>query len=221
MLSNFGTLLKDFIIYVIPGSLIYFSGLQIIGSLEAYVAAIKDNNSLAILSVFLCFIIGFVFSQLQIILFWRFHKERRAKMIEASILDRNIVIAEVCKVLKIDEITIKDKEDLDSYLVNICYNYVKIRGNNETAAAVERDSYLSSFSISIYLPIILSIIGFLEKSNWTYLHISIATIFISILLFFLTQKVAINFRKGRITRIFLQFLIFTANPNIKIEDKKP
>ena len=109
---------------------------------------------------------------------------------------------------------------LNSKLATICYFYVKIRGSAEANWVLERDGYLSSFSTSIFLPITLSCFAFLKGNNWRLVDNLILTSIVAVTLFFLIKEVAINFRKGRFDGIFKQFLMFTANPELKPPESK-
>lgn len=210
MSEKFGTLLKDFIIYVIPGFLITTCIIQFYGKLELVTNLIKDNLNIAILGLFFSYIIGFISSQLQLILFNIFKGENTynlADVIENESLRNRILYL----FIKTTGVEIAKKEDLfdSSNIRSYCNQYITSFGNSESLNLIQRANYLASFSITIFLPTILCLITILTYFKVQYMWV--ITVVFSCLLILLLYKIYHNFEKSRVSMIFYTFLAISSN----------
>jgi len=222
MLEKINLTIKDLIIYFIPGVITLFSLIYLNGYNFKKIEII-DNTSLVFLSIIFSFLFGFIFSQLQIILFYIFYK-RIDKDKKYLLLSHCSIHAEfknkIADQIKItfglsSEFNVQDVFN-DKDILDLCDNYVRTRGNAEAYSPIERDSYLSSFSIAIFLPIVLGLLSYIKSlkdgfESWGNYVLPISLIIIIIPTI---GKAAINFKKGRTCKIFEQFLIYSLKPEL-------
>lgn len=218
MSEKFGTLLKDFIIYVIPGFLITTCIIQLYGKLELITNLIKDNLNIAIVGLFFSFIIGFLSSQLQLVIF-NILKGEKTYTLNDVIDNEPLKDRILAKFIETTGIDISQKKILpeSSNIRSFCNQYTTNFGNSESLNLIQRANYLASFSITLVIPTILCLATTLMYFQVKY--ISIITIIFSCLLLILVNKIFHNFEKSRVSMIFYTFLAISSNPKKELKAK--
>ena len=162
--------LKDFIIYFIPGLLISYFGLNVVnayryGDLTAEMIA--KNTSLSFIGIVFSFLIGFLFSQGQIISFNlclnKIYRKRRTISYTQKYNDE-IKETLVSRIKDTFEIPGKDIEE-DHLIVFICLNFVKAKANQESHLYVDRHNNLSNLALATPLPAVLAFWDILLNMN--------------------------------------------------------
>jgi len=206
--------LKDFIIYVTPGILICYFGLDIFNNYNRSVlnaGMILKDSTLSFIGILFSFVIGFIFSQLQIIIFGYFLKKRFENMRtikesqQGNLELQKTLINRIKAVFDIDG----DNIENDNLIVFTCLNFIKIKTNEASDIFIERCNNLSSFAMSTLLPILLFIWVLSIKMKFSSCTISII---LSISLAFLVvviRKIAINFKDDFYKNIFRQFIVLS------------
>ena len=210
--------LKDFIIYVIPGLMICFCIINIINHNPTdqfpQTKELSKDVGIALISLLFSFIIGFIFSQFQIIFLNKIVKWKNPfiRTLFGTDIDSdtklsimNSIISEL-KLVQKDNLEIQMK---DENITELVINYLNVKGNDNAVKYFERDSHLASFAITLPLPTILFSVVLLNSLN---LDVLIKWIFIcisSIILIILCMKISTNFRKNWVKKVFFQFLIIS------------
>ncbi len=208
--------IKDFIIYVIPGVMICFCALTFFNNHKntGYVLAndISKDIGFAFLSVLFSFIVGFVFCQFQIIILGLLIKKKKPyiRTLYGANLNENIkdkIIEKYFLEFPFEKKTSKGQLMKDSKFTDYIVNRLILNNNQEGIKYFERDSNLSSFAISLPIPIILLTTVLLNQFNINMFTNIIVMPIISIIIISLCVKISINFRKGCTQKLFYQYLI--------------
>jgi hypothetical protein len=208
--------LKDFIIYVIPGLMICFCIINIINHNPSdqfpQTKELSKDVGVALISVLFSFIVGFIFSQFQIIFLnkivrWK-HPFLRTLFgtdidSETKLSIMNSLISEF-KLAQNDNLDVQMK---DENMTELAINYLNIKANDNSVRYFERDSHLASFAITLPLPIILFCIVLINSFNLSFLTKYVMVSASSIILTLLCIKISVNFRKGWVKKVFFQFFI--------------
>jgi hypothetical protein len=210
MLDRISVLLKDFVIYIIPGILITYSLANIIG-FDLIKNGVAISTNLATISLIFSFIFGFISSQLQIIVFWWFLsrlKKTNYKSLESSNIPVAIKEKIAEKIIQVFEISPESMSAIktNSDTLDLCHEFLKIRASGDSISSIERDSYLSSFAISIYLPFIFTLFTVIKFFDVASIILIAA---ISIFFLILVSKIATNFKQGYRDKVYMQFYAFT------------
>jgi len=208
--------LKDFILYLMPGILISYFGLNIFNlvfSCSIEPNEMFSNNVLIFIGIILSFSIGFLFSQLQIMLFNSIlrKKYQQLRSIDGSQSSKEIKNVLLNRIISEFQLYGIDRNVLlhDNTIIFTCLHFVKIKTNEESQIYIDRFSNLSSFACTLFLPILLGITNILillpiEKP------LMLSTILVSFLVvFYLIRKITVNFRDEWFKGIFRQFLILS------------
>lgn len=208
--------LKDFIIYFIPGTLICFFGLNIITIISASkislsTETISNNSVLVFIGILFSFLVGFIFSQLQIMCFNIYVNRndseiRKIKSTSMSNLIKEKTAESVKRIFELNTVDINTILN-DSKILHLCLNYVKFKGTAETNIFLDRASNLSSFASASAIPIFLGIWNFSLLFDIPILCLCTMLFVTSILIIAFVMKITINFRKEWINSIYKQFLI--------------
>jgi predicted small secreted protein len=215
--------LKDFIIYVTPGILICYFGLDIFSDYKSSgikTEEISTNNTLSFIGILLSFVVAFIISQVQIIIFNKIMKEelkelRTINETQKNNLElKNSLIELVKSVFEIDG---KDIEK-DEYIIFYCLNFIKAKANEESQIFIDRCNNLSSLAVSSVLPITLAIWDLSLKIGYSTSTTFGITIIAIVFLVPIVKKIAINFREEYFQNIFRQFIVLnkatTANTSL-------
>lgn len=208
--------LKDFIIYLMPGILICYFSLNIFNYISNGTFTtdeISGNSVLTFVGIIFSFLIGFLFSQIQLIAYNEILKKRFRKMrtIRESQSSDEIKETLIDRIIEVFEIPTANRAALldDNLIIFTCLNYVKIKTNEESQQFINRSGNLSSFASVVLIPINLGILNLLylfEVSGCMKLWI---ITFSSIIVFLVTFKIVINFRDEWFKAIFRQFLVLS------------
>jgi len=208
--------LKDFIIYFIPGALISFFTLNIISLLSPNKVAITSqsiskNSVLIFIGILFSFLVGFIFSQLQVIIFNYFINYNGSKIRKMQFCSMSNELKErtAQKVIHVFSLTGVQSSAIlnDSKILHLCLNYIKSKANDETNIYINRASNLSSFASASTLPIFLGIWNFTLLYEIPIVCHWLLMIMSAFVIILLTSKITINFRKEWINSIYKQFLI--------------
>lgn len=205
--------LKDFILYVIPGILICYFGLEIFNLLDLgnlTTEKISKDSVVSFVGVVFSFLVGFIFSQIQIIIFNAFFKNTFEKMrtIAESQKSNEDLKKELISRIKKEFGLVKDFEN-DNLIVFLCLNFVKIKTNSESQAYIDRYNNLSSFAMTLILPVSMGIFYFLLKANYPLIQMIIILIISIFILIVIVRKIVLNFRDDYYRNIFRQFLVLS------------
>lgn len=206
--------LKDFILYVIPGVLICYFGLEIFNHLDLgnlTTEEISKDNVVSFIGIVFSFLVGFIFSQIQIIIFNFFFKRRFEKMRtieESQKANQDLKNELILRIKKEFGLTTNDFEK-DHLLIFTCLNFVKIKTNSESQAYIDRYNNLSSFAMTLPLPISMGIYYFLLKTNYPLLQMTIFLIISILVIIIVVRKIVLNFRDDYYKNIFRQFLVLS------------
>lgn len=210
--------LKDFIIYFIPGSLICYFGLDILhdkfpNSNLVTIFAIGENGVLVFISIIFSFLIGFLFSQLQIIIYNAVlsRKYRKHRTIEASKLPEEFKKQLASQIIKDFKLSITTPEEIikDMQVLYLCSNYVKIYTNPESHTFINRASNISSLASSMLIPLLLIVWSFLIKLDVSTFLTILILVTTTVLTIFFSLKIVMNFKKEWIQSIYRQYLILS------------
>jgi len=208
--------LKDFIIYLMPGILISYFSLNIFNHIfnnSFTTEQISGNSVLNLVGIIFSFLIGFLFSQIQLIIYNKVLEKNFCiiRTIDGSQTSDQIKEILITRIIKVFEIPNANRMDIlnDDLIIFTCLNYVKIKTNEESQQFINRSSNLSSFASALFLPINLGIINLLFiLGASTCIIIWVITIS-SIIVFLITIKITLNFRDDWFKAIFRQFLILS------------
>ncbi len=208
--------LKDFIIYLMPGLLICYFSFYLLNHFNMSsltIDQISRNPVLSFLGLVFAFFIGFLSSQLHIILFSRFLRNKIHKMrtINVSLTSEKTQDVLINRIIKEFDLQNVNKNDLlnDNLIIFSCLQYVMIKTNEESRQTINRSKNLSSFAMTLFLPIILGLIYLsINLSISNYIIIG-ALILVSCLLLKLIFKIILNFKAEYFKLIFRQFLVLS------------
>lgn len=214
--------LKDFIIYVIPGLMICFCIINIINHNPAdqfpQTKELSKDVGIALISLLFSFIIGFIFSQFQIIFLNKIVRRRNPflRTLFGTDIDYEVKLSIINSI--ISELKLVPKDNLEAYMkdeniTELVINYLNIKGNDNSVKYFDRDSHLASFAITLPLPTILFSVVLLNSLNLDIVIKGISIFISSIVLIFLCMKISTNFRKGWVKKVFFQFLIISSEKN--------
>lgn len=208
--------LKDFIIYFIPGALICFFTLNIFsllspGKIKLTLVSVSSNSVLIFIGILFSFLVGFIFSQIQIIVFNFFinHNGSKIRKLESASMSaelKNKTAEKIITVFSLNGIqnsTILD----DSKMLHLCLNYVKSKANEEVNFYINRSSNLSSFASASTIPLLLGIWNFALLFDMPVICLSILMLLSCAAIITLNGKITLNFRKEWINSVYKQFLI--------------
>ncbi|MES2545405.1 MAG: hypothetical protein V4548_11000 [Bacteroidota bacterium] len=205
--------LKDFILYVIPGIVYCYFVLDIYNHFysECYSCDdIANSLSLSFIGIIFSFIVGFFLSQLQIILFGKLFEHRFKKM--RTIGESQKSNEEIKKTLikRIKEVfEINSVSENDDLIIFLCLNFVKVKTNENSHIFIDRQNNLSSFAMTVLLPILLAIFDFSLKMKFN-LFVTIIILLVMLgLLIYLVWKIVFNFRDDYYKNIFRQFIVLS------------
>jgi hypothetical protein len=210
--------LKDFIIYFIPGVLTSYFGLFIFEhdfkSAVIKTEEISKDNTLTFIGIVFSFLIGFMLSQIQIILVNKLLRKRFKKMRTIKKSFENELIKEtlITKVIEFFNLPSNDRNSIekDNLIVFSCLNVIKIKGSAETNFFLDRMSNLSSFASASFIPIVLGSYCMLLKFNLSDYQRIIMLFIESIYLIIILRKIIINYRDDWFKNIYRQFLILVS-----------
>lgn len=210
MLDKISIVLKDVIIYLFPGVLILSCLIKLTGN-SFETLGISNNINIALIGLAFSFIFGFIVSQLQIILFWKCIKIRYRTLNDCKFNEsvKSIVIEKIIKVFNFPVSTNHDDLKDDEKITELCGAYVKSHCSYEAYSQIERDGYLSSFAISLFIPTVLSCIILFKESSFYNLNFWLVIFISTLLLVFLIwliYRISINFKLGHTVRIYYYFL---------------
>jgi hypothetical protein len=206
--------LKDFIIYVIPGLLISYFGLDLLNYYKhsaLNTETISESTSLSFIGIIFSFVIGFFFSQLQIILFNTYlnGKFRFMRTINET-QKENLEIKKTLTNRIKSEFDIKgDNLENDHLIIFACLNFVKAKANQDSHLYIDRHNNLSTLAISSTLPMVLAVWDIsLKITHLKDTSFGITLIF-SVFLIPLVKKIALNFKDDYYKNIYRQFLVLS------------
>jgi hypothetical protein len=208
--------LKDFIIYFIPGTLICFFGLNIItiisiNNISLSTETISNNSVLVFIAILFSFLVGFIFSQLQIMCFNIYVNRNDSEIRKLKSTSMSNVIKEKTaeSIKRIFELNTVDINTIlnDSKILHLCLNYVKFKGTEQTNIFLDRASNLSSFASASAIPLFLGIWNFSLLFDIPIFCLCMMLLITSISIIAFVMKITINFRKEWINSIYKQFLI--------------
>lgn len=210
--------LKDFIIYLIPGILLSYFGLNIISHFSQEGNAfnsdkISNSSVLTFVGIIFSFLLGFLVSQFQIITsnFFLDRYNKKLRTIETASLSDDLKDELITQIQKTFNLANSDRNSLkkDPLILYVCLNYVKVNSNEESQNFINRSSYLSTFASTIPIPILLGswnlFLEFNVSNCWTAWGLTLA----AIIIIAFTNKIVINFRKEWINSVYRQFLILS------------
>lgn len=208
--------LKDFIIYFIPGALICFFTLNIFSILspdkiKLTLEGISENSVSVFIGILFSFLVGFILSQIQIIVFNFFinNNESKIRKLESTSMSTELKTKTAEKIITafslngVQTATILD----DPKMLHLCLNYVKSKANEEVNFYINRSSNLSSFASASTIPLLLGIWNFTLLFTMPVVCLSVLMILSCIAIIALNGKITLNFRKEWINSIYKQFLI--------------
>lgn len=206
--------LKDFIIYFIPGVLTLYFGLFIFEHyLKSGIKAeqISKDSTLTFIGIVFSLLIGFMLSQIQIILVNKLLRKRLRKMrtIKKSFEKELAKETLITKVIVFFNLPSNDRNSIEenNLIVFSCLNFIKIKGSVETNFFLDRMSNLSSFASASFIPIALGSFCLLLKFNLSDCQRIIILFIESIFLIIILRKIIINYRDEWFKTIYRQFLI--------------
>lgn len=207
--------LKDFIIYFMPGVLICFFSADLIShfSSSRLLLIDKANNSVLIfIGIVVSFLVGFLLSQAQIIIFNKIlEKKLKAKRTIEGIgwltEIQDSLIHEIKKRVNIPD-TIVDLNK-DEEIVFFCQQYVILKTTEKGLQFIDRSSHLASFACAMFVPVILGLIDLFLYFEWEACWIIWGVMLLGGAVFLLILKIMLNFKKGWYADIFRQFLVLS------------
>ncbi|MGY5353624.1 hypothetical protein [Wenyingzhuangia sp. IMCC45467] len=207
--------IKDIIIYLIPGILnTFFIFLFFKLKNPEIIDFTTMDTKYSIVTIVLAFLIGFIFSQIQIILSNKILKStyRKLRTLEESIEIEEFKIVMCREIKKVFELNNLSNDDLlkNDQIFFFCYNFILEKGNNKSIELINRAKNLASFATSLYIPVVLMLINsFLYfENNCKLIMISIL---VSFIFFYSLRKITINFRGEFYKNTFRVF--YLANNN--------
>jgi hypothetical protein len=207
--------LKDFIIYLIPGILICYFTLGIMNC-SGYVDLINikyisESSGLTFIGILFSFLIGFIASQSQIILFnylLKIFKEME------TLLSVNISHGEKKNIVKYfnrlnGNINKYHNVCRDRTCLHVCLTYVMIRTNKESMVTINRQKNLSVLALSLPIPMILGVCDFLLNIGVTSNYLFVCVLIYNSWFLYIIFKIHINFKRGWVKDIYEQFLVIS------------
>jgi hypothetical protein len=211
--------LKDFIIYFMPGVLICYFAWDLFNHFSGTVLLITDiagNSVLVFIGIIFSFLVGFLTSQAQIILYYKIldKKLKPKKTIHGTGWPNEIQDALVAEIRKRMDIPNANSDDLkkDEEIVCFCEQYVLLKTNERGQRFINRSSHLASFACAAVLPVLLGVTDLFLYLGWECCWIVWGLTAVAIALFFLVGTIIYNFKKGWYETIFRQFLVLSKNP---------
>jgi hypothetical protein len=229
MFDKLSLAIRDVIIYVIPGLITTFCLVYILDSLHFFGSSnifskIKESTNFGVFVLLFSFLVGFITSQLQIILFWTAFSHGRITLLKDIEIDSNIkskIALGFAKLAQIEDLVNEPALLEHKNCFSICQNYVNLRTDADSKAMIDRESYLASFAISSFLPITLATIV-VSLKLMPVINI-FGVVFFSLVfivtLLVLIKKIAFNFRKGWSKTIYYQFLLLYYNKDLGHKSK--
>ncbi len=210
--------LKDFIIYVTPGILICYFGLDIFSYYKSSGIKTDDistNNTLSFIGILLSFVVGFIMSQVQIIIFNKMKKEKLKKLRTINETQKDNLELKKCLIEMIKSIFEIDGKDIekDDLIIFYCLNFIKAKANEESQIFIDRCNNLSSLAVSSVLPLTLAIWDLNLKIGFTKSTTFGITIIALVFLIPIVTRIAINFRDDYYKNIFRQFIVLNKATN--------
>ncbi len=204
--------LKDFIIYFIPGVLTSYFGFCIfahyIAEVKLTIQEVSSDTVLVFISILFSFIVGFLTSQLQIILFKKVLKRFVDNSIYQSSLYPSLKDLLIDKIIKKFSLT-DSREALlkNPQVIELCLEYIKHKSTEEANSTLNRSKNMSTLAMVINVPIFLAVWNLLfvfHISGLPMFIVLILTIFGSIAA---SMRIAINFKKAWLEGIYRHFFI--------------
>lgn len=212
--------IKDFIIYIVPGIIVNSCIIILTNNVDWFIEDFKNNQNntnIGLLWVIISFIVGFLITQFQIIIFNKKIKKEPLTYLNV-ITDKNvrlIIDRNIRYLLKVYENkSIKNPTDLRLF----CYQYVLNQGTNQIINLIYRADALFLFAVSIYIPSLLLIITILFILKCILLSSLFIFLLATFLLTTLLKKIIHFFRKDKELRIYYGFLVVSSS-KIKEEEK--
>lgn len=200
-------LIKDFFIYLIPGLLISCCTLYLFDNFQTLREVIISNNNLAILGCLFAHIIGFLSTQFQIIIYDLYRKKTKNIYTLKNTVDDQIIKNKILEkgslILGINQ---EEQLEEDEMFRSFCSQYVNLHTTTESLNLIQRQQYLSTFSISIFFPTLLSLFTLMKYFLFQNSTIFITIVLSIIILLMLINEIFNNFEKGRVKSMFLTFL---------------
>jgi|JI6StandDraft_1071083.scaffolds.fasta_scaffold193216_1 hypothetical protein len=204
---------KDFILYVIPGIIYCYIALDLYNYFKGGCFTcdnVLNSTSMSFVAIIFSFLIGFLISQLVIIMIGILLDKKLKQM--RTILETQKENIEVKTVLinKIKNVFgIQNVSETDDLIVFLCLNYVKIKTNEVSNTFIDRQYNMATFAMTAYLPVILVVIDLLIKfETKIWILIPICLLF-SFIFYRLVRKIVINFRDDYYKNVFRQFISLT------------
>lgn len=202
--------LKDFVLYLMPGIVICYLSLDIINILNfGYLTNVSLNdNSLSFVAIVSSFLLGFFCSQIQMISFSYFFKDdfRKMRTIAHALKHNEDLKFTVTKKIK-TTFNLKNEIEKDDLIIFTCMSYIKSKANDNSQFYVERYNYLSSFAMTLVIPLTLGILDLLLRTKLENLQILIILLTFSFCTILILSKIIFNFREDFYINIFRQFLV--------------
>ncbi|MCT3719905.1 hypothetical protein [Elizabethkingia anophelis] len=207
--------IKDIIIYLIPGVINTILLAKFISNIFlpkiSLIDFIRNNISLSILGVAISFLIGFIFSQIQIILSNKIFKDefRKLRTLNSAIEIETFkpVICEIIKkVFKLDNIS---NDDLlkNHQIFFYCYSFVLEKANNKSIELINRANNLSSFAASMYIPLLLIILNLCYFFKISCILEALPLFFTLLVLYYAIAKITLNFKSEFYNNTFRTFYL--------------
>lgn len=205
--------LKDFILYVIPGIIYCYITLDLYNYLESgnYIYdKVISNANLSFIGIIFSFIIGFLLSQAQIILFGKLFdkKLKKIRTIAQTQKSNTEIKKTLIKRLK-NVFELQTVSETDDLLVFLCLNYVKVKTNENSNTYIDRMYNMSTFAMTAYLPVLLVLTDLLIKLKLSFCCILFIISMMSFTLYLLVKKIVINFREDYYKNVFRQFIVLS------------
>lgn len=209
--------LKDFIIYVIPGMISCYFGLNIINQINLFdkpftSESISKNSVLTIIGVIFSFLIGFIISQLQIITY-NFILNRtntRIRTIQGTSLSIELKEKIADQLIKTFNLNVaRDRILADIQILYLCINYLKIYSTEESISSINRSGNLSTFASALPIPVMLGSWNLLLELRLSTIQMIVILVTFFIFLIAFVTKIILNFRKEWVNNVYRQFLILS------------
>jgi hypothetical protein len=207
--------IKDFIIYLMPGILICYFGLNCFNHFlgkPITICTIAENALLSFVGIVFSFMVGFLMSQLQIIAYNQILKPKFIKMrtIKGAISNESLRATLIDRIISEFGInTDRNKLENDDLIVFACLNFVIIYTNAEGLVFVSRSNNLSSFAMTLMMPIFMGVFNLLLLLQFSGWQIAVILVIALSLIYAITRKIILNFRGEYYISIFRQFMILS------------
>ena len=215
--------LKDFIIYVIPGILICYFTLNILshfGNIQDIIgtSSISKNSVLTVIGIIFSFLVGFLSSQVQIIISNHFLYKRniRLRTLKTSTLSEDLKDKIATQIITIFNFDPAKKDEIleDNQIFYLCVNYVKIYSNDKSVSSIQRSGNFTSFASALPIPVLLGLWDLFLIIKMPFCYI-IPFLLVSLaLLILLTRKIILGFREDWVNTNYRQFFILSLRNNV-------